>query len=65
MNPHNKDEFAAAWAELDEPRAMEQALADDHRPLKAARSTAHLTGCISKWPASCRAAPWSPTPGCG
>lgn len=34
MNPHNKDEFAAAWAEMDDPRAMEQALTDDQQALE-------------------------------
>jgi len=35
MNPHNKDEFAAAWAELDDPRTMEQVLADDQQDLES------------------------------
>ena len=32
MNPHNKDEFAAAWAELDDPAEIRAAFERDDNP---------------------------------
>ena len=32
MNPHNKDEFAAAWAELDDPAEILAAFERDDNP---------------------------------
>ena len=35
MNPHDKDEFAAAWERLDDPKAMHEAMADDQQALES------------------------------
>ena len=32
MNPHNKDEFAAAWAELDDSAEIRAAFEQDDNP---------------------------------
>ncbi|MBY5961933.1 hypothetical protein [Marinobacter nauticus] len=32
MNPHNKDEFAAAWVELDDPAEVRSAFERDDNP---------------------------------
>jgi hypothetical protein len=32
MNPHNKDEFAAAWVELDDPAEVRAAFERDDNP---------------------------------